>query len=72
MPADEAKAEREKFLKFSREERFGYIRKLMEKYGPEMMKEAKAKGITGGKESDGKRRPTPERPAEPTPAPAGQ
>jgi hypothetical protein len=72
MPADEAKAEREKFLKFSREERFAYIRKLMEKYGPEMMKEAKAKGASSGKETDGKRRPTPERPAEATPAPAGQ
>ncbi len=72
MPADQAKEEREKFLKLSREERFGYIRKLMEKYGPEMMKEAKAKGAPGGKESDGKRRPTPERPAEATPAPVGQ
>ena len=72
MPADEAKAEREKFLKLSREERFGYIRKLMEKYGPEVMKEGKIKGATGGKETDGKRRTTPERPAEAPPAPAGQ
>ncbi|MCE2683700.1 MAG: hypothetical protein LW857_00740 [Verrucomicrobiae bacterium] len=75
MPADEAKAEREKFLKLSREERFGYIRKLMEKYGPEViqvMKEGKIKGATGGKETDGKRRPSPERPAEATPAPVAQ
>jgi hypothetical protein len=72
MPADQAKEEREKFLKLSREERFGYIRKLMEKYGPEMMKEAKVKGASSGKDTDGKRRTTPERPAEATPAPVGQ
>ena len=72
MPADQAKEEREKFLKLSREERFGYIRKLMEKYGPELMKEAKGKGATSGKETDGKRRPAPERPAEVIPAPVAQ
>ena len=44
----------------------------MEKYGPEVMKEGKIKGATGGKETDGKRRTTPERPAEAPPAPAGQ
>jgi hypothetical protein len=72
MPADQAKEEREKFLKLSREDRFGYIRKLMEKYGPELMKEAKAKGGYVGKDGDGKRRPAPERPAEATPAPVAQ
>ena len=71
MPADQAKEEREKFLKLSREERFAYIRKLMEKYGPEM-KEAKAKAAAA-KDGDGKRRTPAERPAEATPpAPAGQ
>jgi hypothetical protein len=70
MPADQAKEEREKFLKLSREERFAYIRKLMEKYGPEM-KEAKAK-TAAAKDGDGKRRTPPERPAEAPPAPAGQ
>jgi len=71
MPADQAKEEREKFLKLSREERFAYIRKLMEKYGPEMMKEAKAKAAAA-KDAEGKRRSAPERPAEAAPAPAGQ
>jgi hypothetical protein len=72
MPADQAKEEREKFLKLSREERFAYIRKLMEKYGPELMKEAKSKGTSQGKEGEGKRRTQPERPAETTPAPVAQ
>lgn len=72
MPAEQAKEEREKFLKLSREERFAYIRKLMEKYGPELMKEAKVKGGSAGKDGDGKRRTPPERPAEATPAPVAQ
>jgi hypothetical protein len=72
MPAEQAKEEREKFLKLSREERFAYIRKLMEKYGPELMKEAKAKGGSAAKDGDGKRRTPPERPAEATPPPAAQ
>ncbi|PAZ01755.1 MAG: hypothetical protein CAK89_08515 [Opitutia bacterium AMD-G3] len=72
MPAEQAKEERERFLKLSREERFAYIRKLMEKHGPELMKEAKVKGGSVGKEGDGKRRPSPERPAEATPAPVAQ
>jgi hypothetical protein len=44
----------------------------MEKHGPELMKEAKVKGGSVGKEGDGKRRPSPERPAEATPAPVAQ
>jgi hypothetical protein len=72
MPAEQAKEEREKFLKLPREERFAYIRKLMEKYGPELMKEAKAKGGFAGKDGDGKRRTPTERPPEATPAPAAQ
>lgn len=72
MPADQAKEEREKFLKLSREERFAYTRKLVEKYGPEVMKDVKAKGTSTGKDGEGKRRPTPERPAEATPAPVAQ
>ena len=72
MPADQAKEEREKFLKLSREERFAYTRKLMEKYGPEVMKDVKSKGASTGKDGDGKRRTTPERPAEATPAPVAQ
>jgi len=67
MPAEQAKEERERFLKLSREERFAYIRKLMEKYGPEMMKEAKAKAAAAGKDGESKRRTTPERPAEAAP-----
>ena len=71
MPPDEAKEERERFLKLPREERFAYIRKLMEKYGPEMMKEAKAKSAAS-KDGDGKRRGTTDRAPETGPAPAGQ
>jgi len=72
MPPEQAKEEREKFVKLPPEERFAYIRKLMEKYGPEMMKEAKAKAGQG-KDGDGKRRAAPERPQpEAAPAPAGQ
>jgi len=71
MPPEQAKEEREKFLKLPREERIAYIRKLMEKYGPEVMKEAKAKGASG-KDADGKRRsaPAPERAPSPDAAPA--
>lgn len=65
MPPEQAKEEREKFVKLSREERFAYIRKLMEKYGPELMKEAKSKGGASGKDAEGKRRAAPDT----TPAP---
>lgn len=72
LPAAEANLEREKFLKLPREERITYIRKLMEKYGPELMKEAKAKSGEKGKDADGKRRPSGERPPEAPPVPTAQ
>ena len=72
FPGDQAKEEREKFLKLAREERIAYIRKLMEKYGPELLKEAKAKAGDKAKGGDGKRRPSGERPPEALPAPPGQ
>jgi len=73
MSAEQAKEERERFVKLPPEERFAYIRKLMEKYGPEVMRDGKSKG-SSGKDGDGKRRPTAERPPQPAgaPAPAGQ
>ncbi len=72
MPAEQAKEEREKFLKLPREERIAYVRKLIEKYGPEVVKEAKAKGASQGKDGEGKRRTQTAQPAETPPAPAAQ
>lgn len=72
LPADQAKEERERLLKLPREERTAYVRKLMEKYGPELMKEAKAKSGEKGKDAEGKRRTSGERPTEPAPVPAAQ
>ena len=55
LTPSEAKAERENLLKLSVEERQQYLRKLLEKYGPEMLKpksEAKGRGPEKGSETE--------------------
>lgn len=57
LTPEEAKAERENLLKLSSEERQQYLRKLLEKYGPEMLKprsEGKGRNPEKGANGEGK------------------
>lgn len=54
LTPDEAKAERENLLKLSPEERQQYLRKLLEKYGPELLKpKPEGKGRNSEKGTNG-------------------
>ncbi len=57
LTPEEAKAERENLLKLSSEERQQYLRKLLEKYGPELLKprpEGKGRNQDKGAGGEGK------------------